>query len=92
MGAAVPEHPVDMLLSVVTTGFTSAKSHGGSSAVGRDFLEPPQDMMITRLAAVSALLRSELAGANVDAMISEDPQLLTQDPASISKGSKPCRG
>lgn len=46
--------------------------------------------MIARLAAVNALLRSELDGANIDAMVSEDPQLLTQDPASISKG-KPAR-
>lgn len=48
----------------------------------RDFLEPPQDEMIARLAAVHALLRAELEGADIDAMLSEDPQILTQDPAS----------
>lgn len=43
--------------------------------------------MLARLAAVSTLLRTELQGADIDAMLSEDPQLLMQDPASISKGS-----
>jgi hypothetical protein len=52
----------------------------------RGFLEPPREEMLARLAAVSALLRAELQGADIDAMLAEDPQLLMQDPASISKG------
>jgi hypothetical protein len=53
----------------------------------RGFLEPPREAMLSRLAAVSALLRAELQGADIDAMLSEDPQLLMQDPASILKGT-----
>lgn len=52
----------------------------------RGFLEPPLEAMLARLSAVSSLLRTRLQGADIDAMLSEDPQLLMQDPASISKG------
>lgn len=52
----------------------------------RGFLEPPLEAMLARLSAVSSLLRTRLQGADIDAMLSEDPQLLMQDPASIAKG------
>lgn len=52
----------------------------------RGFLEPPLEAMLARLSAVSSLLRTRLQGADIDAMLSEDPQLLMQDPANISKG------
>lgn len=50
------------------------------------FLAQPIHSMMQRVAAINAILRGSLPGANIDMMVQEDPTILFENTDSLSVG------
>ena len=50
------------------------------------FLAQPVQSMVTRVAAISNILRGSLPGANIDMMIQEEPRILFENKQTLSVG------